>query len=82
MPPANAERISGEKPNNVAEPERIFLWRMWIQFRIGVDVMLAMMTRPPQRSTLPGCAAQQRHDETKDATALKRAMRKNDGRTR
>ncbi len=76
MPPANAERISGEKPDNVTEPERVFLGRVRIQLRVGVNVMLAMMTRPPQRSALPGCAAQQRHDKSKHTTALERPMRK------
>src|SRR5690348_4818467 len=56
-------------------PESVLAGRMNIVLAVRMRVVVAMMSRPPERTFLVGRAADEGQDKLKDAVCLIRAMR-------
>src|SRR5205823_639370 len=63
-------------PAEVRTPNGLGERRMGIVRRVGIQVMMPMMSRPPQRSLLHRAATEPGEHKLKRATGLVRSMRK------
>src|SRR5437867_3536989 len=64
-----------EDPADVAVPEALVAWRMDVMLGVGMQVMMAVLGRPPQYALLGGALRQQGENELERAAGRVSAMR-------
>lgn len=76
VPPVGLLPSFGEDPTNVGMPEAIDDGRMDVFFGVGMEMVMAVMARPPDRPFLQGGTAEQGQDELKRSARFVGAMGK------